>query len=181
MIIGNGVGIVFQPTLTALQSHVARSRRAVIISNRNFFRSAGGATGLAISAAVLQAALKRNLPEGYQDLANTAYSLPKGQGPGFEAVLDAYMAASRAVFILQVPVIGVCLLASVFLKDHGLEFPEERGEHEFNEQLALRKDPNSIEKSEAVTPIAVPFNTAANISDEEGQHDQAQPTPNLRV
>jgi hypothetical protein len=125
VIIGAGVGATFQPTLIALQSHVPKSRRAVIISNRNFFRCGGGAAGLAISAAVLQAVLRTSLPEEYKYLASNAYAVPKVQGPGFEGVLNAYMAASRAVFILQVPIMGVCLLGSVFLRDHGLGHPGE--------------------------------------------------------
>ncbi|KAK6062731.1 hypothetical protein SCUP515_13071 [Seiridium cupressi] len=123
--VGIGVGFIFQPTLVAFQAHVPKSKRAVIVSNRNFFRCAGGACGLAISAAVLQAALRAHLPAEYSYLAEDTYSLPKVQGPGFDAVLDAYMAASRAVFILQVPLIGACLLGCFFVKDRGLQPPEE--------------------------------------------------------
>ncbi|KAI8634676.1 putative MFS transporter [Xylariaceae sp. FL1651] len=134
VVIGIGVGGTFQPTLIAIQSHVTKSRRAVIISNRNFFRCAGGATGLAVSAAVLQAALRASLPVNYQYLASNTYALPKVQGPDFEAVLDAYMAASRAVFILQVPIIGACFLGCAFIKDRGLEPPEEKAEEKRDEE-----------------------------------------------
>ncbi|KAI0024665.1 putative MFS transporter [Xylariomycetidae sp. FL0641] len=126
ILVGVGVGFIFQPTLVALQSHVTKKRRAVIISNRNFFRCAGGACGLAVSAAVLQAALRANLPPEYKYLAANTYALPKVEGPGFDAVLDAYMAGSRAVFVLQVPLIGVCLLGCVFVKDRGLEPVEDK-------------------------------------------------------
>ncbi len=103
--LGIGIGCTFQTTIIALQSHVMHPRRAVIISNRNFFRCAGGAAGLAISAAILQAVLKANLPTSYQNLANDAYAPPKVEGPDSDAVLNAYMAASRAVFILQLPLV----------------------------------------------------------------------------
>ncbi|KAH9900529.1 major facilitator superfamily domain-containing protein [Xylariomycetidae sp. FL2044] len=129
---GIGVGFIFQPTLVALQSHVPKARRAVIISNRNFFRCAGGACGLAVSAAVLQAALRSNLPPDYRYLADNTYALPQVHGPDFDAVLDAYMAASRAVFILQVPLIGACLLGCVFVRDRGLEPVEDQVEQEKN-------------------------------------------------
>ncbi|OTB08457.1 hypothetical protein M426DRAFT_71231 [Hypoxylon sp. CI-4A] len=138
IIVGMGVGLVFQPTLVALQSHVPKSRRAVIISNRNFFRCAGGACGLAVSAAVLQAALRANLPPEYKYLTANTYALPKVQGPDFEVVLDAYMAASRAVFILQIPLIGLCLLGCVFVKDRGLESPEDSIEHKYDEESDTR-------------------------------------------
>ena len=120
LIAGVGVGCVFQPMLVALQAHSTKARRAVIISNRNFNRSAGGACGLAISAAVLQARLRSTLPAQYSDLADSPYSL-RDLGlaiPG--SVLDAYMSASHLVFIVQVPLIGLCFLGSLFVKDRGL-------------------------------------------------------------
>lgn len=124
-IIGVGVGFVFQPTLVALQSHVPKTRRAVITSNRNFFRCAGGACGLAVSAAVLQTTLGAHLPPRLAYVANSTYTVPDLTGDDMETVLDAYMAASHAVFILQVPLIGVCLLGCLLVKDRGLTPPDE--------------------------------------------------------
>lgn len=124
-IIGVGVGFVFQPTLVALQSHAPKARRAVITSNRNFFRCAGGACGLAISAAVLQTTLRAHLPAQFAYLAESTYALPSLTGDNLEAVLNAYMAASHAVFILQVPLIGLCLLGCLLVRDRGLQPPEE--------------------------------------------------------
>lgn len=123
LICGIGVGCVFQPTLVALQSHSTKARRAVIISSRNFWRCAGGACGLAISAAVLQARLRATLPPEFAHLADSTYSLPVNiQGkPLPPAVLDAYMSASHAVFILQVPVMGLCLIGAALLPDRDLE------------------------------------------------------------
>ncbi|RYC65328.1 hypothetical protein CHU98_g869 [Xylaria longipes] len=144
VIMGLGVGCSFQPTLTALQSHSTKSRRAVIISSRNFFRCAGGAVGLAISAAILQVNLKKNLPLEYQYLARNTYSMPELHGPDSEAVLDAYMAASRAVFILQVPLAGICLLGCAFLKDHGLNHPREQHDVERDEKLAHEEQGSTL-------------------------------------
>ncbi|OLN87473.1 putative transporter C3H1.06c 5 [Colletotrichum chlorophyti] len=120
LIIGIGVGFIFQPTLVAMQAHSIKSRRAVITSNRNFFRCAGGACGLAVSAAVLQATLRANLPPEFGDLSNSTYSIPQLDEQDMSRVLDAYMAASRAVFILQIPLIGLCFLGCFFIKDRGL-------------------------------------------------------------
>ncbi|RGP62983.1 hypothetical protein FSPOR_8967 [Fusarium sporotrichioides] len=119
-VVGIGVGCIFQPTLIALQAHSPKSRRAVIISNRNFYRCMGGACGLAISAAVLQARLSATLPVGHKDLASSTYVLPDGMREK-AGVLDAYMSASHSVFILQVPLIGACLLGTVFIRDRGLD------------------------------------------------------------
>ncbi|KAK2612740.1 hypothetical protein QQS21_001191 [Conoideocrella luteorostrata] len=125
IILGIGVGLVLQPTLVALQAHSHKSRRAVIISNRNFNRCAGGACGLAVSAAVLQAVLRAALPPDFSYLANSTYSLPDMPGGIPSDVLDAYMSASYAVFIYQVPLIGLCFLGTFFIKDHGLSRKEE--------------------------------------------------------
>ncbi|OXV09192.1 hypothetical protein Egran_03045 [Elaphomyces granulatus] len=134
--VGTGVGFTFQPTLVALQAHCTLSKRAVVISNRNFFRSLGGACGLAVSAAVLRAVLRVNLPEGYKDLAHMTYAVPKQSSvpaTDWDALLLAYMKASHAVFILQVPLIGTCLLGCLLIRDRGLERPRDPGE-EFGDQ-----------------------------------------------
>lgn len=123
------MGCVFQPTLTALQAHSPLSRRAVIISNRNFFRCAGGAVGLAVSAAVLQATLRASLPEGFGYLADSTYVLPTNLAASEEdreRVVDAYMNASNKVFILQIPLIALCLTGCMLIKDRGLQ-PVEDG------------------------------------------------------
>ncbi|KAH8650453.1 major facilitator superfamily domain-containing protein [Ilyonectria robusta] len=124
LLIGTGVGSIMQPTLVALQAHSPKYRRAVIISNRNFFRSAGGACGLAVSAAVLQARLRATLPQEYKYVSDSTYALPESV-KHVPAVLDAYMAASRGVFILQVPLMAICLLCTVFIRDRGLESRED--------------------------------------------------------
>ena len=123
MLVGAGLGMTLQPTLVALQAHTTKARRAVIISVRNFFRATGGAVGLAVAAAVLQAALRSSLPPEYAYLASNAFYLPTSFGSAAEraAVLGAYMAASHAVFVLQVPLIGICFLVCFFVKDEGLE------------------------------------------------------------
>ncbi|KAJ5151316.1 MFS transporter [Penicillium canariense] len=120
LVAGIGIGCVFQPMLVALQAHSTKARRAVIISNRNFNRSAGGACGLAISAAVLQARLRATLPADYSYMVDSTYALPKLDGATPSAVLDAYMAASHTVFIVQLPLIALCFVGSMFVKDRGL-------------------------------------------------------------
>ncbi|OIW23406.1 MFS general substrate transporter [Coniochaeta ligniaria NRRL 30616] len=124
ILIGIGVGCIFQPTLVALQAWSAKSRRAVIISNRNFFRCAGGAVGLAVSAAVLQSTLRGHLPSHLSYLAESTYTLPSDlnlSATDMDSLLDSYMYASRAVFILQVPLIGLCLIGCLMIRDRGLE------------------------------------------------------------
>ncbi|KAI1267231.1 putative MFS transporter [Xylariaceae sp. FL1019] len=167
ILIGFGVGNVFQPTLVAVQSHVAKSRRAVVISNRNFFRCGGGAVGLAVSAAVLQAALRANLPLEYRSIANDAYSLPNLTGPGRDIVLDAFMAASHAVFILQIPLLGLCFLGCFFLKDRGLQPMEEEGEEK-------KRDEESNDEQDLQQPQE---KIASGGDNQQGEREQAATKP----
>ncbi|KAF7158604.1 hypothetical protein CNMCM5623_003664 [Aspergillus felis] len=142
-ITGIGIGWTFQPTLIAFQAHCTKSHRAVVISDRNFFRCLGGAFGLAVSAAILQATLRSNLPNGYQYLAHSTYSLPSPSdisASDWSQILDAYAKASRGVFILQVPLIGLCFAACLFIRDRGLERPKEPGEEE--ERNAAQQKPD---------------------------------------
>lgn len=138
-IMGAGVGFTFQPTLVALQAHCTKSQRAVVIANRNFFRCIGGACGLAVCAAILQATLRSNLPPKFAYLAESSYSLPSRANLSdneWSAILLSYSKASHAVFILQVPLIGVCFLACLFIRDRGLERPKEPEEIEEEKQRA---------------------------------------------
>ncbi|KAJ4288685.1 hypothetical protein N0V90_011922 [Kalmusia sp. IMI 367209] len=127
---GIGVGFVFQPTLVALQAHCTKAQRAVVISNRNFLRSLGGAVGLAISATALQNSLKKALPQDFAFLALSTYDTPNfaalaASPVEVHEILKAYASASRTVFIMNVPFIGLCLLGCIFVKDHGLRRPDE--------------------------------------------------------
>lgn len=136
---GTGIGFTFQPTLVALQAHSTKSQRAVVISDRNFFRCMGGACDLAISAALLQATLRSNLPSELSYLAKSSYSLPDRSSvtaAEWSQILFAYSKASHSVFILQVPLIGVCFLACALVRDRGLDRPKEPEEIEEEKRKA---------------------------------------------
>lgn len=154
-IAGFGTGLTFQPTVIAFQAHSTKAERAVVISNRNFFRCMGGACGLAIAAAILQATLRSNLPPGYLNLASSSYSLPPKAivaDADWEQILTAYAKASRGVFILQVPLVGVCLLCCMFIRDRGLEGPKDPIE----EEEAAKQKPQDQEKEQPVSDPSSP-------------------------
>lgn len=146
---GTGVGFVFQPTLVALQAHSTKTQRAVVISNRNFLRSLGGAVGLAVSAAVLQMSLKQALPSEFASLASSSYSSPDFSAIGASpdqvlSILEAYAYASRRVFIMNVPFVGTCLLGCFLIKDRGLERPNETSSSLQSEVQAEEQDNNEM-------------------------------------
>ncbi|KAG9668110.1 MFS general substrate transporter, partial [Aureobasidium melanogenum] len=129
LIQGAGVGFIFQPTLVALQAHCSKEQRAVIISNRNFLRSLGGAVGLAVSAAALQNSLKKAMPPELSSFLSS-YDTPDFEALGaspeqIQAILQAYATASRTVFIMNAPFMGLCLIGCFLIKDRGLQRPNE--------------------------------------------------------
>lgn len=145
LIQGVGVGFVFQPTLVALQAHCTKAQRAIVISNRNFLRSLGGAVGLAISAAALQNSLKQATPSDLSSITLSSYSAPdyeaiQASPTEINAITQAYATASRTVFIMNVPFISLCLLGCFFIKDHGLQRPDERqvGFHAGEENIEVK-------------------------------------------
>lgn len=114
-----------------------------------------------MSAAVLQATLKSHLPPGYKHLARSTYSLPaKSSLPPevWEELLNAYMKACHSVFILQVPLVGVCFLACLIVKDRGLERPKDAAE--------IEAEMEAKRKQEAAE------NTKGGIVEYQGQDDQ---------
>ncbi|KAF4637646.1 hypothetical protein G7Y89_g431 [Cudoniella acicularis] len=134
---GAGVGHVFQPTLVAAQAHSRKNDRAVVISVRNFVRALGGSLGLALSSTVFSNVLKKSLgsittplPDGYTNeiLASILRvpDLTALSGVQKEEVLGAYMDASKGVFTIWAPIMGVCLALCVLIKDKGLQRAEEK-------------------------------------------------------
>lgn len=134
---GAGVGFVFQPTLVAVQAHTSKEDRAVVTSVRNFTRSMGGATGMAMSTAIfsnkfsseiksLPAALKSQLLGAMFSVPDLD-SLPTAQS---NTIKDAYIAACRQVFMSWVIFEGICLVLCLFIRDRGLSRPTEGGSQE---------------------------------------------------
>ncbi|KAB2579523.1 putative mfs protein [Lasiodiplodia theobromae] len=176
---GIGVGFVFQPTLVAMQAHATKAQRAVVISNRNFLRSLGGAFGLAISAAVLQNTLKKNMPAAYADLARSTYSTPdysRYNAADSDAIHDAYAKASRAVFITLAPFIALCLFGCFFVKDRGLTRPDEMdqqtpAESQVQSQHVMSQDCDKEDEKDCASFMAVPAPVEDEIEEKEKEKD----------
>lgn len=156
VLIGIGVGFTFQPTLVALQAHCTKAQRAVIIGNRNLLRSLGGAIGLAVSSALTANVLKGSLPANLAYVAQSTFSVPNlsSFSPADRiAVEDAYADASRAVFVFCTPVIGIAFLCNFFIKDRGLQRPEEKAEELERAKQSL--DQSAHEMQDRLPPAVV--------------------------
>ncbi|KAJ5815200.1 hypothetical protein N7474_006977 [Penicillium riverlandense] len=174
-ITGMGIGFTFQPTLVALQAHCTKAQRAVVIADRNFFRCLGGACGLAISAAILQATLRSNLPAKFAYLTHSSYSLPDRSAlteVEWDQILDAYSKASHSVFLFIFPVIALCFLACILVRDHGLERPKDVQEIEEEKRKAAEaaRDPEA-----GVTgPVTEPVSEEELPSEEDHVNDEVE-------
>ena len=115
LILGLGLGAVMQNLVLAVQNAAGYRDLGVVTSAVNFFRSLGGAFGVAIFGAVLSARLSDELPgllpagaaEGVDPtaLANSPEQIRALPGPLADAVVEAVARSVHTVFLVAVPVI----------------------------------------------------------------------------
>jgi len=151
---GLGIGSIFQPIISGLQAHVSKRDRAVVISARNSIRALDGSAGMAASSIIFSNVLLHRLPASLPEQVRTeihssTFSRPDLSGLNVrlqEGVFDAYMAAARAVFVMFAPVVGVCLLFMVMVKD-GLVRKDEMEDAE--REQALSTDGRRVDERDA--------------------------------
>lgn len=152
LLMGTGVACTFQPTMVAAQSQAKKSERAVVISCRNVIRSLGGAVGLAVASLIITNSLLKEITkqENRQDISSTS-SVPTGYLMYLKThvyskvdttqltadqvliVRQMYMQAIRNFFYLTIPLLALCLISSLFVKDKGLQCIDEEPEKEEKE------------------------------------------------
>jgi EmrB/QacA subfamily drug resistance transporter len=108
VVLGLGVGVSFPNLTTAIQNAVERPDLGAATAMSAFFRSLGGAVGVALSGAILTARLQTLMPGG---LPNRT---PDGQMPAADhaAVVFAYRHALSATFLSGA---GIALIACVIV------------------------------------------------------------------
>ncbi|RDW67602.1 MFS general substrate transporter-11 [Coleophoma cylindrospora] len=126
---GLGVGFTLQPTLVAILANSRQTDRAVATGLRNFVRTIGGSTGLAVSGAILNNTLRTKLsglsfitPTLLDTLSSSTYGLSSLGLTSEEknTVLDAYMAGLEHIYLLYVCSTGLNLLISILIRDTSL-------------------------------------------------------------
>lgn len=152
---GLGTGGCFQPSLVAILAHSRRADRAVLNSLRNFLRTMGGTLGLTVSGTILNNVLQSRLSGVVSNgiatqLASSAHSLDT---LGLTAdqrstVLDAYMRGIRIIFIVYAPLVGLCALGSLLVKDTGLA--------EKDTSTTLHVRPNNTENRDDIPLTTTP-------------------------
>ncbi|KAK6453903.1 major facilitator superfamily domain-containing protein [Scheffersomyces xylosifermentans] len=161
-LMGIGVGWTFQPTMVAAQSQAKKSERAVVIGARNVLRSFGGAIGIAVASLIVSNSLLKEINQQYVDpnsILSHAYlrnlkthiyskidtsSLDPAQ---VEVIRGMYMRSISHFFYLCLPLIALCFVSTIFVKDTGLhcidEEPEKKKKKDKEAQMGENKSDTS--------------------------------------
>jgi hypothetical protein len=109
--------------LVALQANSRDEDRAVVTGTRNVLRSLGGVVGVAVSTAAQYAvsdnALRGTVPDSLRArVMDGTWHIGEIGTEDYESdIIDARMKGFQTVFIILVPLMGLCLLASLFIAD----------------------------------------------------------------
>ena len=123
-VIGLGIGMLMQNMVLVVQNTVDVSQMGAASAGIAFFRSLGGAAGVAGLGAALAISVKNGISDGLSDLG-----IPAGQGTGDGSLPDlstlpgpirtvieqAYGAGVAEIFLLALPVAIVTLIAIAFV------------------------------------------------------------------
>jgi hypothetical protein len=132
--------------LVALQANSTDQDRAVATGTRNVFRSLGGVVGIAVSTAtsyaVMSKALGKAVPDWVRDdVLDGSWRISKSGTNEYDRdILNARMQGFRAVFIMSVPLMAVCLIVSLLVADiilKGDNASEETSSHNSEERAEL--------------------------------------------
>ncbi|WWC94377.1 hypothetical protein V866_001219 [Kwoniella sp. B9012] len=166
---GFGIGSTIQSTLVLAQASGPSSDRAVVTGVRNFARTSGGAIGLAIGNSILQNIFLTSLPdtlsmEVREQLGQNFDTIKLLDETSASQVRDAYMAGIRKVFIFFVPVVALCLLMCIFIKDIPLDVPPAPV---LPTKIAAETIPQIVEQSDKPSDSAASSVKSANVIVEE--------------
>ncbi|WVQ92954.1 hypothetical protein IAU59_000015 [Kwoniella sp. CBS 9459] len=147
-----GIGCCLQSTLVAMMAVAPDKDRAVITSSRNFFRTMGGAFGLAVANAIFNNTVSSQLPsaltaEQKAEILRSTISFMGNLSSDLQTgVILAYTHGLRTCYIVFTVGSGVCFLLSLLIKE-----------------VVFRKDPPELQQKsqeeaavlEAQAPVAV--------------------------
>ena len=124
---GIGIGLVMQPILLAAQNAVEYRDLGTATAGVNFFRSMGGAFGVAIFGSILNARLDYWLPRlvpaealsggGSDAVLASPEQIHELPAPIIEGVIEAFANSLHTVFLLAVPVALAAFAVSWLLKE----------------------------------------------------------------
>ncbi|MGW1342263.1 MDR family MFS transporter [Kribbella sp. NPDC002412] len=130
-VMGAGLGLSMQITVTAAQNSVPRQHMGSATSTMTFFRSMGGAIGTAVYGAVLTSRLKEHLTDivphatqsmvdGLAKAANSVDALHALQQPMKGWALRGLVQAMDDVFLVSLPFLAIALIIAVITPEQRL-------------------------------------------------------------
>ncbi|CAX40418.1 transporter of the Major Facilitator Superfamily (MFS), putative [Candida dubliniensis CD36] len=176
-IMGTGVGAAFQPSMVAVQANCKKSQRAVAISTRNVLRSLGGTVGIAIGSTIVSNSVLKELtplnnnnnnnpnsnsnsnsslsPEIikyiknhiYEKIPLTSLNLNNQQ---INEIKDIYTIALRNYYYFLIPLMTICVITAMFIKDNGLKALDEQNPIDTKDFIKRKQDLESSASSMTV-------------------------------
>jgi EmrB/QacA subfamily drug resistance transporter len=130
-VMGAGLGLSMQITVTAAQNSVPRQHMGSATSTMTFFRSMGGAIGTAVYGAVLTSRLKDHLTDiipnatqamvdGIAKAANSVQALHSMQEPMKGWALHGLVDAMDDVFLVSLPFLAIAFVIAVITPEQRL-------------------------------------------------------------
>ncbi len=127
LVTGIGIGLVMQVMVLAVQNAVAFSDLGVATASANFFRSMGGAFGVAVFGSILNNRLDYYFPRlvpsdaitsfGSRALTASPAQIRTLPAPVLAGVLEAFARSLHAVFLVAVPIAVVAFILTLFLRE----------------------------------------------------------------
>jgi len=142
-VMGAGLGLSMQITVTAAQNSVPRKHMGTATSTMTFFRSMGGAIGTAVYGAVLTSRLKTHLTDivpnatqamvdGLAKAANSVQALHALQNPMKGWALQGLVNSMDDVFLVSLPFLAIALILAIITPEQRLagrnDGPKQEGE-----------------------------------------------------
>ncbi|QGG94059.1 DHA2 family efflux MFS transporter permease subunit [Actinomarinicola tropica] len=128
LVLGAGLGMVMQVLVLAVQNAVEHRDLGTATSAATFFRSMGGALGVAVFGALLSNRLGRYIPErlaaagvedraGGGDLLGTPDAIAALPGPVRDAVLGGFADSLSDIYTIAIPIALVGFVVVLFLPE----------------------------------------------------------------
>jgi MFS family permease len=126
-VVGLGLGLVMQVLVVAVQNSVPHSQLGTATATATFFRTIGGAFGVAILGAVFNSQLLSHLRQtaspafmkliGGSDISENPAQIHKLPPAARELVINAFSHTLQTVFIVSIPFAVVAFIVAFFMKE----------------------------------------------------------------
>jgi hypothetical protein len=126
-VVGLGVGLVMQVLVVAVQNSVPHSQLGTATATATFFRTIGGAFGVAILGAVLNSQLLNHLREtaspallkliGGSNISENPAQIAKLPPAARQLVINAFSHSLQTVFIVSIPFGILAFITAFFMKE----------------------------------------------------------------